>query len=43
MMRHDLQRANPEGIGFGVAAGFIISFLARMAYSAFGKKKLFTG
>ncbi len=41
--RHDLQRANLEGLVFGLVAGFITSFLASMAYSAFGKKKLVTG
>lgn len=41
--RHDLQRANLQGLGFGLVIGFIGSFLASMAYSAIGKKRPVTG
>ena len=37
--RHDLQRANLQGLISGLGVGFLASFLASMAYNAWGKRK----
>jgi hypothetical protein len=36
--RHDLQRANWQGLGFGVAVGFLTSLLASVVHNAFRKR-----